>query len=1564
MKTIITLLVLFFLFCTSIFSQTTIIHQADFETVGNDGWTDGGTDASDTNITAYSGSWSLTVRDDTSTSNWTSPSFALSAYDKVDFKFFFSTGGYDADEIFYIEYRDNSAASWNIIASYAARNISDKNADFQSGDYPSTFYAKTATIFKTTSIFPIASTAQFRVRSNSNLDSDLIYFDMVTISGTTYKTPTIGPGGITNNLDLWLRADKVDGITIASDGSNVSKWVDNGKGNDAEVVVSGQEPVYRNSVAKNMNFNPVIDFENNNNTSGADMSYINTRDELKGTGGFNSNDIFMVVMPDPTITTSMIPMDAFTSTDPIGSTYSEDVTGFGYGSYTARFNGELFTYCIGVTSSGNGYGRCDLSGSNNYNQLSIMNVRQNSTNTDMAIYQNANKVGNTTNDISKYAMVNNTRYWLGRSQYWNGSFDGRIAEVITYSTRKNDVTERNRIESYLAIKYGITLGINGTSQDYVDSAGNVIWDQSANAGYNYDITGIGRDDDSALNQKQSKSVNSDFDGTGQIRGLVTMGLSNIYATNSENVTANATTFNNKEYLTWGNNNGNLDNAPNVVNVDMSDGIAGLSTPVSFTGMERVWKVVEHGGDIPMVKVSIPKNAVRNITPPGSYLMFISSTGVFDPTADYRVMTDDGTNLEAEYDFDATKYITFGYAPETIVERSIYFDGVVDYIDMEDALDLNASEFTVSAWIKRGANSANTSILSKRDATYTEGYDFKITNTGLLQMVWNGGTQIVTSSTVIPQNKWHHVAVIYNGGTATLYIDGIADGTVSSLTNPVATTQSFYIAAAGKNTPTAFFEGNIDEVRVWDVALSEDQLHYIMNQELVDKSITTGLTPLPLIRGNVIPIAIQKNEISTIPWSNLAGYYPLSVYTYTNTNDMSGNGHQGALRNLDTVDWQTAPLPYVSNADGVWGTPATWLNNTIQDLPNGVSIVDGVTPINWNIVQTAHNITSGDKDITVLGLISTLGKLTIADPVVTSPVENNDGQSLIITHYLELDGVIDLVGESQLVQTEGCILDQDSGGYIEKDQQGTANSFNYNYWSSSVGPISGNANARGTGIASINSNSILSGTLLDGTVSAIPQGITFNASYAAADSGPSIPISISSFWLYTYNGISDSHNPWNAINQNTPLIPGEGYTMKGSSGAVALATNQNYVFKGKPNNGTITLPIIAGNDRLIGNPYASAIDADEFIKDNIKETINSKVGRNGVNVFNGALYFWHHFGEENSHILKEYVGGYATYTLMGGTEAISNDSRINNNLSTGGKVPERYIPVNQGFFVNAYLPSSLSGTTTTVDGGDIIFKNSQRVFQREVSNLGNGSVFFKPTIKKIIKAEAISIDSREKIRLIFDSPAGYHRHLLIGLDNNASNGFDIGYDAPISDIGSEDMFWIVDEAKFVIQAVSNFKKHQEFPIGLKIQSDGLVRIKVDTLENFNKSKSIFIKDYLTGKTYDINKKAFEIILKNGEYLDRFALTFTPGKKRLKELTIEDKGIYTHMDNQASKLQVNNTIDTEIINITLFNYLGQVIENWNRNFKEKEFSIPISHAQGVYFLQITTLNGTISKKIIIE
>jgi hypothetical protein len=83
--------------------------------------------------------------------------------------------------------------------------------------------------------------------------------------------------------------------------------------------------------------------------------------------------------------------------------------------------------------------------------------------------------------------------------------------------------EQQKVDSYLAIKYGITL--SGGTMNYLASDSTILWNASTNSAYKNNITVIGRDDASALSQKQSKSVNPN---AGEY--LVTIGNGNIIAT--------------------------------------------------------------------------------------------------------------------------------------------------------------------------------------------------------------------------------------------------------------------------------------------------------------------------------------------------------------------------------------------------------------------------------------------------------------------------------------------------------------------------------------------------------------------------------------------------------------------------------------------------------------------------------------------------------------------------------------------------------------------------------------------------------------------------------------------------------------------------------------------------------------------------------------------------------------------------------------------------------------------------------------------------------------------------
>ncbi|HEY4150723.1 MAG TPA: hypothetical protein VGM41_17415, partial [Chitinophagaceae bacterium] len=82
-----------------------------------------------------------------------------------------------------------------------------------------------------------------------------------------------------------------------------------------------------------------------------------------------------------------------------------------------------------------------------------------------------------------------------------GFFDGAIAEIVTYPNTSHTPALRNRVESYLGIKYGVTLQHN-----YLSSTAATVWDLAKDPAYNTNITGIARDDKSALLQKQSKST--------------------------------------------------------------------------------------------------------------------------------------------------------------------------------------------------------------------------------------------------------------------------------------------------------------------------------------------------------------------------------------------------------------------------------------------------------------------------------------------------------------------------------------------------------------------------------------------------------------------------------------------------------------------------------------------------------------------------------------------------------------------------------------------------------------------------------------------------------------------------------------------------------------------------------------------------------------------------------------------------------------------------------------------------------------------------------------------------
>lgn len=121
------------------------------------------------------------------------------------------------------------------------------------------------------------------------------------------------------------------------------------------------------------------------------------------------------------------------------------------------------------------------------------------------------------------------------------SYMGIVPEVILFNHYLSP-NERHRVESYLALKYGISLR-QDFPNSYLNSSGAIIWDARVNAGYNQHIAGIGRDDLTGLLQYTSESVESP--------GILKISTSQTLVNNS--------------FLIWGDNNKPLrfDDKPGV-----------------------------------------------------------------------------------------------------------------------------------------------------------------------------------------------------------------------------------------------------------------------------------------------------------------------------------------------------------------------------------------------------------------------------------------------------------------------------------------------------------------------------------------------------------------------------------------------------------------------------------------------------------------------------------------------------------------------------------------------------------------------------------------------------------------------------------------------------------------------------------------------------------------------------------------------------------------------------------------------------------------------------------------
>ncbi|PWA05442.1 choice-of-anchor D domain-containing protein [Flavobacterium psychrotolerans] len=826
-----------------------------------------------------------------------------------------------------------------------------------------------------------------------------------------------------------------------------------------------------------------------------------------------------------------------------------------------------------------------------------------------------------------------------------------------------------------------------------------------------------------------------------------------------------------------------------------------------------------------------------------------------------------------------------------------FDGRNDYGQGTSVLG-GLANASLMAWIDLNNAFSTDGIVVGQNK-----FQLRITSAKKLEAVVNG-TTLTYNTVALNTSQWTHVGAVYGGGFLKLYLNGALVNSMA-LSGNIPADPSLLTIGKDPSTNTKYFKGKIDEVRVFNVALTDSQFQRMVYQEIQNTSSQ--------VRGAIVP-----KDIGALPFANVLRYYRMDAYKDDIIDDLTtagidvGTGMK--IYNNKNIYVQQAPMPFLTERTGDF---ATAVNSPTKEI-RGLDILDQ----DWSIVQVMHDITESSNNVD-LGMF--------VDPGINI-IMNNDNK-IQNDWYLKLDGKIDLQGKSQLVQTTNSDLDVTSAGSIERDQQGQSNKFNYNYWSSPVGALSTTTN---------NNPFTVDGVMKDGTDPENIQNIAWTSGYNGI---ATCPITLSSYWIYKFQNVSPIYANWARVSQTGTFLASQGFTLKGSD---AITATQNYTFVGKPNNGAISSPIAANNSNLSGNPYPSALDANAFITDNTISTT-------------GALYFWEHFCTNATHVLSDYQGGYATRTLVGGTPPVAPAGI--SGLGSSTRIPGRYIPVGQGFFV--------SGSAT---GGTIIFNNSQRAFVKEDNTLSNFMFRQNSNASPIINSQFNNSEDIlpedngfAMIRLGFNSASNFHRQILLGFMNDlATSRIDAGYDAVQIDNQPNDMYFINSGSKLVIQGEGYYNPSNIYPLEIKTATVGIVKFTLDAIEKFDANQKIYIYDNITNLYHDIRNEAFEINLPIGTVSDRFSLRFENAALAHTDFDLKDNVTIAFTNNDNTINITNNLLDTTIKSVSLFNILGQSLSTWDfKNESPIKIQIPVTNvSSGTYIVKVQTTKGYISKRIIIK
>jgi hypothetical protein len=302
-------------------------------------------------------------------------------------------------------------------------------------------------------------------------------------------------------------------------------------------------------------------------------------------------------------------------------------------------------------------------------------------------------------------------------------------------------------------------------------------------------------------------------------------------------------------------------------------------------------------------------------------------------------------------------------------NALDFDGTNDYVDCGNDNSLNITgNITIAAWIKKDTTTAYQRIVYK--VSGRDWYQLLIDNSNYLAggRVWGASDIRRRTTETLSANTWYHVAIVSDSTNVTLYINSV-DKTYSVQQTGWGPAGGSTLKI-GQRNGDAYFNGTIDEVMIFDQALSEQQIEQLYDQgDIGEGVLTITCEGLAAVEHDLGDAPDSSNNISTAMNAYSIGKYQITANFPTTS--LSNSGPKGPIHLQPlAVAHLGKDVTFENEADK--GPDQDGFNNI--DPPGNAADMDGaddgvVFPVQmphcgWTTIDYFVNVKSSGTDLWV------------------------------------------------------------------------------------------------------------------------------------------------------------------------------------------------------------------------------------------------------------------------------------------------------------------------------------------------------------------------------------------------------------------------------------------------------------------------------------------------------------------------------------------------------------------------------------------------------------------------